>query len=69
MTSELTKEYLAKYADRVGASAFFNDPIAEMTREELLCLVGWMQDEMQRMEDRHTKEREIQRDFRAALRR
>lgn len=49
MTGAATKEYLAKCAERVGASTFFFDPIVNMTREELLGLVGWMQDEMQRL--------------------
>lgn len=59
MASEFTKEFLAKYADKVGGT-FFNDPIANMTREELLGLVDWMQDEMQRIENQRQRERDMQ---------
>lgn len=42
MTSPETSEELAKYRDRVGCSMFYNDRIDEMSRDDLLRLIGWM---------------------------
>lgn len=67
MTAPSTTRYLLEQIEKVGASTFFGDRISEMSREELLGLVGWMQEEMDRMDDRRKREVAMERVFRGAL--
>lgn len=63
MTAPSTTRYLLGHAKKVCDSTFFGDRISEMSREELLGLVGWMQGEMERGEERLRREVEMQRAF------
>lgn len=42
MTSKETSDYLAPYRNRIMGSKFFMDDVSEMSREDLLGLLGWM---------------------------